>query len=525
MAEHPLDPIFNPRAVALVGVSSTQSGWGGGFHQAILDMGFDKEAVYPVNPKMQEISGLKCYPSLLDTPDPVDHVISLVPAHVVPDLVDQCIAKRVRSLHLFTAGFAETGDERMVEMEREMVAKLRAAGIRAIGPNCMGLYVPGKLAFNRGFPVDAGNVFLLSQSGANAGQIISGLARRGVRFSKAVSFGNGADLRAHDFFDYATSDPDTEVVIAYMEGIQDGRKLVDAVKRCAAVKPTIILKGGLSAAGARAANSHTASLAGSREIFEALCRQAGAIRAETMNDLLDLAVAVSTSAVRVNGRGVALIGGPGGFAVLSSDAIAAEGLDVPPMPDSVKQRLREFIPVAGTSVNNPIDAQLRTPQQFDEGMRLIAAAEGIDVVFSTTFGGPWFQDNRPQEPQGDNDPDDQIQDQIQDPPQHPPQAARRGHGPFGAEGPPQISEEQAQRMAEEAADRLAKLQDETGIPFLVIQRGDMGMGGFDLSRGSANQVAAYGRGIAVMPDVPRAARVVRSMLEWRARREGLPEIF
>jgi acyl-CoA synthetase (NDP forming) len=491
MFNHPLEPIFHPRAVALVGVSSNPSaGWGGGgFHQAILEMGFNPEAVYPVNPKMEEISGLKCYPTLLDTPDPVDHVISLVPAPVVPSLIDQCIAKRVRCLHLFTAGFSETGDERMAAIEQETVAKLLAAGIRVIGPNCMGLYVPESgLAFSRGFPREPGNVFLLSQSGANASQIISSLARRGVRFSKAVSFGNGADLKAHDFFDYAASDPQTEVVIAYIEGIQDGRAMLETVKRCARQKPTIILKGGLSAAGARAANSHTASLAGSRQIFEALCRQAGAMRAETMNDLLDLTVAITTSAKDVRGSGVALVGGPGGFAVLSSDAIAAEGLDIPPMPEAAKRGLRQFIPVAGTSVNNPIDAHLRTRQQFEDGMRIIAGAEGIDMVLSTSFGpgpGAWIGENEPE------------------------QAAGEGSG------------NRVEQDAASAVDLLVNLQDETKVPFVVVQRDS----GFEGVRGLAHQQAAYQRGIAVFPDVPRAARSVRLILEWRTRREGLPDIF
>ncbi len=502
MSEHPLDPIFHPRAVALVGTPTTNSSWGGGFLLSILDMGFDKERVYPVNPKAQDINGLPCYPTLLDTPDPVDYVISMVPASVVPTLVDQCIEKKIRAIHFFTAGFSETGDPRMAEMEREMIAKLRAAGIRAIGPNCMGLYVPdGHLAFNRGHPRESGNVFLLSQSGANAGQIVSGLSRRGVRFSKAVSFGNGADLRAHDFFDYAASDPQTEIVIAYMEGIQDGRKLVEAVKRCAELKPTIILKGGLSAAGARAANSHTASLAGSRVIFESLCRQAGAIRAETMNDLLDLTVAVTTSVRKVEGRGVALVGGPGGFAVLSSDAIAAEDLDVPPMSATAKNKLREFVPVAGTSVNNPIDAHLRPGEQFDEGMKVIATSDGIDVVFSTTFGNE-MPDRGPRNRDSDSDSDSDDE---------------------AEEKPDETREEQLRRSAAEACERLARLQDETGKPFVIIQRGDMGFG--PMQRGNFYEVAAYERGIGVFPDVPRTARAVRLMLEWRKRREGLPEVF
>ena len=523
MTDHPLEPIFHPRGVAIVGVPSNQFGRGGGFLNAILAMGFDRNSVYPVNPKMTETSGLRCYPTLLDTPDPVDHVISQVPAHVVPELADQCIRKGVRSLHLYTAGFSETGDARMVDMEREMVAKLRAAGVRAIGPNCMGLYVPASgLAFSNGFPTEPGNVCLISQSGANASRIVGNLAARGVRFSKVISFGNGADLKAQDFFDYAASDPQTEIVIAYIEGVQGGRALLDALKLCAAAKPTIILKGGLSAAGARAASSHTGSLAGSRQIFEALCRQAGALRAETLEDLLDLTIAVRTSVRRVAGRGVALIGGPGGYAVLSSDAIAAEGLDLPPMPESVIAQLREFIPVAGTSVNNPIDAFFRTPEEFDKGMRLVAGVDQIDVVFSTSFG---------------------AMPNVQ------------------ADALESMSEEElaalAAKTAQTTVEMLAQLQEETGVPFIVVQN-DMDMGGgpgggrrrpggpgarrgarsgpavnaeppnpFTLmaSMGAAYQQSASERGIAVFSDVRRAARTVHSLIEWRSRREGLPEIL
>lgn len=182
MTDHPLDPIFHPRAVALVGVPSTGAAGGGGwgFLTSLLEQKFhERHDLYPVNPKMDEVEGLKCYPTLLDTPDPVDHVISLVPARAAPGLVDQVIQKKVRSLHFFTAGFSETGDSEMANVEAEMIARLRAAGVRTIGPNCMGLYVPDNgLAFMNGFPREAGNVMLISQSGANAGDVVR--ASRGV---------------------------------------------------------------------------------------------------------------------------------------------------------------------------------------------------------------------------------------------------------------------------------------------------------------------------------------------------------
>lgn len=490
MPDHPLEPIFHPRAVALVGVSSRQQGMSSGFLTSLIEQDYHQEhGLYPINPKMTEVAGLPCYPSLLDTPDPVDHVISLVPAQAVPGLVEQCLEKGIRSIHFFTAGFSETGDPELAALEREFVGKLTGAGIRVIGPNCMGLYVPKEgLAFMGGFPSEPGNVMLISQSGANAGDVIHGLSSRGVRFSKAISYGNGADLQSHDFFDYAADDPDTEVVTAYIEGVKDGRRFFEAVRRCAERKPVIILKGGLTGAGARAASSHTGSLAGSREIFEALCRQAGAIRAETMEELHDLVVAVTTSTREVTGPGVGLVGGGGGIAVLSADAIAAEGLDVPPMPEATKERLREYIPIAGTSINNPIDTNAGG-DAFLPTLRLVAEAGPIDVVFTSPSFGRFAPG-----PNGDDDAD---------------------------ELPPEERRTRRREEAARSAEELAELQTATGVPIVGLLR----------SRGGPNELmdefatAAYARGIGVYPSIHRAARAVALIRRWRARREGLPAIF
>jgi acyl-CoA synthetase (NDP forming) len=494
MSNHPLDPIFHPRTVALFGIPSKADAWGSMFHQSLIDTGYDTSRMFLVNPKVDEIGGVRCYNTLADVPEAIDHVISLVPARVVPDLVDQCVAKGIRSLHLFTAGFSETGDAEMAEVERESVAKLRAAGIRTIGPNCMGLYVPASgMTFGGEFPMESGNVMLISQSGANASEIVRSLTPRGVRFSKAVSFGNGADLKAHDFFDYAASDPETDVVISYLEGVSSGRELFEAMKRCAAVKPTIILKGGLSGAGARAANSHTGSLAGSREVFEAVCRQAGAIRVDSMEELQDLTVAVATSARTIAGRRVVLFGGPGGFAVLSSDVIAGQDLELPETPELAKQQLREFIPVAGTSVNNPIDAHPRDREQMERMLHILCDSGSYDVVLSTSLGG---------------DP-----------------GWGRGRGRRGAQGADpdngQSPEERAAAEAErarEGAKLLAKLQGEIGVPILYVQRGHG-------ENASVEATAAYAEGIGTYPSVMRAAHTVHQLLEWRTRREGLPAIF
>jgi acyl-CoA synthetase (NDP forming) len=492
---HPLDPVFHPRAVAVVGVRSTPStGFSGSFYDSLLEADFPAiGGLYAVNPKVDEINGRPCYRTLLDTPDPVDHVISQVPARVVPSLVDQCIEKKVRSIHFFTAGFSETGDEEMAGVEDAMMAKLRDAGIRAIGPNCMGLYVPGsRLAFMSGFPSEPGNVFLLSQSGANAGEIVYGLVSRGVRFSKAISYGNGADLRAHHFLDYAAADPESKVVAAYIEGVQDGRAFFDALKRCARVKPVIILKGGRTASGSQAAHSHTGSLAGSVEIFDAACRQAGAMPAETMDELNDMVVAVSTNTRFVTGRGVALFGGGGGgFAVLSSDAIDREGLTVPKMPESAVKEMREYIPVAGSSVNNPIDAF--PPEEHLESMlRLVATAEGIDMLFMSPLTG------------------------FRSPPP--------GSTGVGDEIDPVAAKKEMAENAVNAAEQMQRLQADTGTPVIgLLRSGRMARMMGQSTDAITNE--AFKRGVGLYTSVARAARTVAQMLDWKAQRTGLPDIF
>ncbi len=387
-----LDSLFHPRSVAIAGVSSASSAGagpgmgGGGFLESIRGMGFTGP-VYPVNPKITEYQGLRCYASLRDINGPIDYVISSVPAPAVPALVDDAIAMGVRAIHFFTAGFSETGDPERTELENQTMERLRAAGIHVIGPNCMGLYVPeAGLSFMPGFPTEPGDIAFISQSGANAGDFVRQAATRGIRFSKVVSYGNAAGLNECDFFDYAADDPGTRAIFAYIEGVRDGRRFVQTLRRAARRKPVVILKGGRTAAGARAAASHTGSLAGSLDIFDALCRQAGAVRVTSLEDLVDLAVAF-TLITPPAGAGMAVVGAGGGTSVLAADAIDAAGLTVPPLPEDVQDELRRFTPIAGTSIRNPLDLMsLFSGDQFVTTMRLAARADCIDMVlFHTSF--------------------------------------------------------------------------------------------------------------------------------------------
>lgn len=383
----PLDQLFRPRSIAVVGASS--SGGGPGFIGGMQAMGF-AGPIYPVNPKATEIAGLKCYPSLYDCPTDVDYVISSVPARVAPELVEGAIAKNARLIHFFTAGFSETGDPERIELERRAIGRALSNGIRVLGPNCMGLYVPGAgLSFMTDVPSQPGDIAMISQSGANASEFVHRAMVRGGRFSTVVSYGNGADLRDAELLEYVGRDPDTGVVAMYIEGLKDGRAFFKALRQVAPVTPVIILKGGRTEAGGRATRSHTGSLAGSIQVFDAACRQAGAIRVTGLDELVDMAVAFrflapdASPGARPLGDGrVGMVLSGGGTSVLATDDLATAGLDVPPLPEAARARLAEFIPVAGTSIRNPVDMNMFSDNpNLVPALTAIASAENIDILY------------------------------------------------------------------------------------------------------------------------------------------------
>jgi len=314
-------------------------------------------------------------------PGPVDHVISSIPASGVLELMDHAAAKAVRSVHFFTAGFRETGEEDRIGLEQELLRRAQAAGIRVIGPNCMGLYCPAaKVAFNRESPRESGNVAFVSQSGLNAEELIFYAALRGVRFSKVVSYGNAVDLDESDFLEYCAVDPETAIITTYIEGVKDGHRFLKALSAAAAAKPTIVLKGGLTGAGSRAADSHTGSLAGSAQVWEAACRQAGVLQVETLTELEDVTVTFSFLE-RPAGRGIAIMGVGGGSSVLSADAAERQGLSVPALSEDLQAQIREFTPVAGTSVRTPLDTVgIRARDHFLEAVRIVASSPDIHLL-------------------------------------------------------------------------------------------------------------------------------------------------
>ena len=439
---HPLDFIFHPKTVVIAGASS-RPGRGGGFLSGMLKHEFPGRLLV-VNPKATEIGGVPSYPRVTDIPGEVEYVISSVPAPVTPHLMEDCVAKGVKVVHFFTAGYSETGEPERIALEREVVAIAKRGGIRLIGPNCMGVYCPESgLTFSEAFPREPGPVGMISQSGTNASEFTSKGALRGLRFSKVVSVGNAADVSAAELFDYLAWDPATKIIAAYLEGTGDARPLFESLKRAAARKPVLILKGGRTEAGARATASHTSSLAGNDALWDALCRQVGAVRVQSVEEMVDLAVTFRFLRPPQGPR-VALLAGGGGVSVLSTDDIAAAGLEMPPLPEETRQTLREMVPLAGHSIRNPLDASpLLETRHFAQAYEAIVGSANIDML--VVLGGMGFG------PPGNAD-DDRTQVILDTVRQRPikPTAFIVRHGATSREG----------RAAQQMTERLV----EAGIP-------------------------------------------------------------
>jgi acyl-CoA synthetase (NDP forming) len=390
---HELDPIFHPRSVALLGASGKPGKIGRVLTDRFLETGFRE--FYPVNPGENEILGVRAYRSIRDIPAPVDLAIVLTPTDAVLSAVKDCAEKGVRAIVITSSGFGETG-EKGKNLEREMVRIARESGCRIIGPNCVGIYCPSSsLPFPLSAKKESGSVGVVSQSGFFADYLTFAASENGVRFSKAVSCGNEADLDATDFLAYLGEDPETELIVAYLEGIKKGRRFLDLSREISGRKPIILWKGGRTEQGAQAAASHTGSLAGSRRIWEGALRQAGIISAKSFEDVLDCLYAFSSQPLP-KGRRVGIISGPGGIAVGTTDACLELGLEVPSFSGQTLERLRQVMPVVGGSIRNPLDlslASLVNPQVYIDALRILLREESVDMLLViAVVGGEQLED-------------------------------------------------------------------------------------------------------------------------------------
>lgn len=350
-----MDFLFHPNSLALVGITTAETWhWTRTFLEGLLEIGFDRP-LYLVNPKGGEIKGHKIYTSLKDVPGNIDYVIGLVNAQVAPKLVEECAEKGVRAIHFCTAGFSETGEEQRVKLESELVEVARRKGIRIIGPNCMGIYCPqSRLSFSPAFPKESGPVGVISQSGGNTIYLVRQAALRGVRFSKVISYGNACDINETDLLEYLANDADTKIIAIYIEGIKDGKRFRKTLEEATKEKTVILLKGGATEGGARAAASHTAALVGSRATWDALCKQLGIISVSNIEEMIDVLVTLLFLPLP-RGKNALLFGAGGGASVLIADEFENRGLRVPPLPPETIAQIREFTPIAGNILRNPVD--------------------------------------------------------------------------------------------------------------------------------------------------------------------------
>jgi acyl-CoA synthetase (NDP forming) len=380
------EPIFYPESIAVVGASADSDNVGSFWVRTLLSAGFPGP-VYPVGPRGGKLAGLDVYPNLREIPGEVDYVIVAIPRHAVLDLLDDCAVKKIKAIQFFTAGFSELDTKSGRKLEQHMLEKARQGGFRIIGPNCIGVYCPERrIPFLMGTLGESGCVGFISQSGGIAGKLATtGMARR-INYSKGISFGNGIDLDASDLLQYLNADPGTEVIGAYLEGTRDGRRLFDTIKDVARVKPLVVWKGGRTEAGAKAAMSHTGSLASSPSIWSAMIRQAGAVEVHSLDELADTLL-VFQQVSHWQGARIAVIGGladgGGGISVSAGDACTEIGLEVPPLASETTRALSELLGDVGSILINPVDvsqAQLRGLPILFRAIDMVARDPNIDII-------------------------------------------------------------------------------------------------------------------------------------------------
>jgi len=387
-----LEFLFNPRSIAFVGATETVNKWGFIVLNNILAGGYEGE-VYPVNPQRDRVLGLPVYPSVRQIPHPVDLAIFTVPAGKVLPSLRECAEKGVKAALVISAGFKETGDEG-ARMEAELVRVAREAGMIMVGPNCQGICHPSAMLY-AWMPIfffpPAGRVGLVSQSGNILNILITRIMEGRYGVSKAVSSGNEADLRAEEFIEYFAEDPETDVVLAYLEGMRDGRRFMEIARRVTARKPLVILKGGRTPSGAGAARSHTGAMAVSSELFRAACRQAGVILTHTMDDACVIASSFLYRPLP-RGRRVGIVTGGGGLGVIASDLCTDMGLEVVKLSPRTLEELGKLLP-SWWVPGNPVDLVAGLDMAVIKPVVEILARSGeVDAVLFLWIGSPRRKD-------------------------------------------------------------------------------------------------------------------------------------
>jgi len=386
----PLTCLFEPRSVAVVGASNDPGKYGHRVMESILDAGY-QGPVYPVNPNLPEALGRRTYPSVRELPEPVDLVFIVIPARAVLGAVRDCIAAGVKGIVIITAGFGEIGDEGRAA-EAEIARLCREAGIPTVGPNCMGIvcfssHIIGTMTMDR-LKGEPGDVSFISQSGTYGISTLNQGLAAGVGFNKFVSSGNEAVTKFSDYLEYFGNDPDTRVIIGYIESLKDAPRFVPVASEVSKKKPVVVMKFGRTDAGTKAAASHTGALAGSHDIYAAAFRQSGVVEVVRTQDLLNHVVAFRTQPLP-RGRRIGISGISGGFAVAASDYLAELGMQVPELSPGLQQRMRDIGIPPFAIVKNPVDltAEIR-PYYLLTCTELLLKSDEVDAVIIGLWSYP-----------------------------------------------------------------------------------------------------------------------------------------
>jgi acetyl coenzyme A synthetase (ADP forming)-like protein len=380
-ARRGLDAIFAPRSIAVIGASRRRDSIGFALLHNLVVNQFEG-AIFPVNPHARSIHSLRCYASVADIPDPIDLAVVMVPREAVQEVVEQCLARGVRGLVVITAGFGETGPSGAAREERLRRA-VRAAGVRMIGPNCMGVInTDAAVSLNATFaptPARPGRLGFVSQSGALGVAILNVLQDMDIGLTQFVSMGNKADVSGNDLLEYWENDPETRVIAMYLESFGNPRRFTEIAKRVTRQKPVLVVKSGRTAEGARAATSHTGAIAGADVTVSALLEQCGVLRADTIEELFDVARALARSPLPAGNR-VGIVTNAGGPAIMATDACVNLGLRLAQLAPATVAGLRSFLP-AEASFGNPID-MIASAGAMAYGRTLAAVLDdpGVDMA-------------------------------------------------------------------------------------------------------------------------------------------------
>ncbi|MFC1859630.1 CoA-binding protein [Thermodesulfobacteriota bacterium] len=382
MKRKDIHEILHPNSIAVVGASNDLARGATMFLNSLKEIGYEGK-IYPIHPNIDVALGLKTYPSLLDVPGSVDHVIVGIPAHASPKVVEDAVKKGVRSIHFFTSGFAEVGTAEGVALQ-EKINEIAQGKVRIFGPNCMGIYNPKmKIAFEENQTAISGGAGCVSQSGGMATYFSRNAVQEGNYCSKVVSIGNSSDLRLTDFLEYLSEDDETTTISMYIEGLGDGegKKLLEIIGNTTKRKPILIWKGGQTDQGAKTAFSHTGAMSSGYPLWEKIARQFGVTLVDSIEEMHDF-IKLYRLLEPPKGTKCCMVTFGGGNSVVFADICARMGIELPDLKENIQKSLLEFIPAMGTILRNPVDISIGgwESQVIEKTLRTVGRDPNIDSI-------------------------------------------------------------------------------------------------------------------------------------------------